>query len=274
MTLPPPDVTRLRIVIVGGGFAGVQCARVLRRRLSPERAEIVIFNRENHLVFHPLLAEVAGGSINPEAVAAPLRQMLPGVRCRTETVQDVDFAGRVVRFEGHDGQTKTMPYGHVVIACGEAVDLALMPGMADHAFPMKTVGNAMALRVHLMRQLERAEVCDDPERRRWYLSFIVVGGGYSGVEAAGEINDLVRGSRRFFQNVAADDIRVTLIHSRDQLLPENLLFGVTTVFDIAGNPFLEADRRRRGPAPRPGAHRRPGAADQERRADQSPDDRV
>jgi NADH:ubiquinone reductase (H+-translocating) len=220
VTSRPPDVAPLRIVIVGGGFAGVQCARLLRRRLSAERAEIVIFNRENHMVFHPLLAEVAGGSINPEAVAAPLRQVLPGVRCRTETVQDVDFVGRVVRYEGHDGQIRTMPYDHVVIACGEAVDLALMPGMADHAFPMKTVGDAMALRVHLMQQLERAEVCDDPERRRWYLSFIVVGGGYSGVETAGEINDLVRGSRRFFQNVADGDIRVTLIHSRDQLLPE------------------------------------------------------
>jgi NADH dehydrogenase len=210
----------LRIVIVGGGFAGVQCARTLRRQLPPDRAEIVMFNRENHMVFHPLLAEVAGGSINPEAVAAPLRQMLPSVRCRTETVEEIDLAGHAVWFEGHDGHRKQMPYDHLVIACGEAVDLAVVPGMADHAFPLKTIGDAMALRVHVMQQLERAEVCDDAERRRWYLSFIVVGGGFSGVEAAGEINDLVQGSRQFFQNVAAEDVRITLIHSRDQLLPE------------------------------------------------------
>jgi NADH dehydrogenase len=92
--------------------------------------------------------------------------------------------------------------------------------MSDHAFPLKSVGDAMALRAHVIEQLENAEVCNDPVQRRWYLSFIVVGGGFSGVEVAGEINDLVRHSRRFYPNISPDDISVTLVHSGDHVLPE------------------------------------------------------
>ena len=213
-------MARTRIVIVGGGFAGVKCAKALRKRLSRIGAEIILFNTENHMVFHPLLAEVAGASINPDAVAAPLRQMLPGVHCRTEDVQRIDLEQASVVYESHDGQRRSMPYDHVVLACGAAVNLGTVPGMADHAFPLKTIGDAIALRAHVMQQLEKADVCDDPVRKRWYLSFIVVGGGFSGVEVAGEINDLVRGSRRFFQNVARDDLTVTIVHPREQLLPE------------------------------------------------------
>src|SRR5574341_1517550 len=209
-----------RIVIIGGGFAGVKCAKTLRKKLPLDQYEIVIFNRENHMAFHPLLAEVAGASINPESVAAPLRQMLPHVSCRTEAVQRIDLDHNYVEYESHDGHRRQLAYDHVVIACGGAVNLGMVPGMADHAFPLKTIGDAMALRAHIMQQLEKAEVCDEAARKRWCLSFIVVGGGYSGVEAAGEINDLVRDSLRYFHNIRPEDIVVTLVHSRDQILPE------------------------------------------------------
>ena len=213
-------MAKTRVVIVGGGFAGAKCAKRLRQQLSPHRGEIILFNHENHLVFHPLLAEVVGASINPEAVAAPLRQLLPGVHCRTEDVQRIALDHAEVVYESHDGQLRHMPYDHVVLACGAAVNLGTVPGMADHALPLKTIGDAIALRSHVMQQLEKAEVCDDPVRKRWYLSFLVVGGGFSGVEVAGEINDLVRGSKRFFPNMAREDMTVTIMHSREQLLPE------------------------------------------------------
>jgi NADH dehydrogenase len=209
-----------RVVIVGGGFGGVQCARTLRRRLTPGFCEIVLFNRENHMVFHPLLPEVAGASLNPDAVAAPLRQLLTGVRCRTETVRNIDLAGQVVEFDAHDGGAGTLSYDHLVVACGRSVNLGSVPGMSDHAFPLKTVGDAMALRAHVIQQLENAEVSSDEAQRRWYLNFIVVGGGFSGVEVAGEINDLVRHSRRFYPNISTSDISVTLVHSGDHILPE------------------------------------------------------
>jgi NADH dehydrogenase len=209
-----------RIVIIGGGFAGVKCARTLRSQLRKGDADVILFNEENHLVFSPLLADAVGSSLNLQDVIVPLRQLLPEVMCRTEEVKSIDLSNDCVEYIGHDGLPRQLHYDHVVVACGNISNLNVVPGMADHAYPLKTVGDAAVLRTHIVSQMEKAEVCDDPERRRWYLSFIVVGGGYSGVETAGEINDLVRSSRRFYGNIKEEDITVTLIHSREQLLPE------------------------------------------------------
>jgi len=209
-----------RIVIIGGGFGGVKCAQILRQRLRPGDADITLFNRENHLVFSPLLADAVGSSLSLDDVIVPLRQLLPGVHCRTEEIRTIDLVAGSIEHEGFDGLPRSLAYDHLVIACGNVSNLNVVPGMADHAHPLKTVGDAAVLRTHILQQMEKAEVCDDAEKRRWFLSFIVVGGGYSGVETAGEINDLVRSSRKFFANIQDDEISVTLIHSRDQLLPE------------------------------------------------------
>jgi|ERR1051326_1937141 NADH dehydrogenase len=209
-----------RIIIVGGGFGGVKCAETLRRKLSSGEAEIILFNEENHLVFSPLLAEAVGSSLSPLDVVVPLRQLLPGVLCRTEAVLNIDLAKKEVEHQSDDGPPSRMPYDHIVIACGSATNLNVVPGMADHSFPLKSVGDAAALRSHIMEQMETAEVCTDPERRKWHLTFIVVGGGFSGAEAAGEINDLLRSSACYFHNFRREDVRVVLIHSRDQILPE------------------------------------------------------
>jgi NADH:ubiquinone reductase (H+-translocating) len=209
-----------RIIIVGGGFGGVKCASTLRRNLSEDQTEIVLFNEENHLVFSPLLTEAVGSSLNIMDVVVPLRQLLPTVFCRTEAVQRVDLEKNEVEFAADDGKPARMGYDQVVIACGSATNLSVVPGMADHAFPLKTVGDAAALRSHIIEQMERAEVTENLERKKWHLTFIVVGGGFSGAEVAGEINDLVRSSARYFKNFHRDQTRVVLIHSRDQILPE------------------------------------------------------
>lgn len=212
--------SKQNIVLLGGGFAGVKCARRLRQLLPEERYNIVVFNRENHMVFHPLLAEVASAAVQPKDVGAPLRQLLHKVQCRTEDILNIDLDNSLVEYEAHDGKRRQMNYDQVVIACGNAPNLALVPGMDEHAFGLKTIGDALALQAHIMQQLEKAEVCDDLDRKRWYLSFIVVGGGFSGVEVAGEINDLLHKSLRFFENIKPEDISVVIIHSRDQILPE------------------------------------------------------
>jgi len=165
---------RKKIKIIGGGFSGVKCALTLRKQLSREEADIILYNSENYLVFQPLLAEVVGASISPEPVAVPLRQMLPGVYCRTEDITKIDVKNNIVEYFGDEGQRGQMVYDHLVIACGSSVNLGLIPGMSDHAFPLKTVGDAVALRYHVMQQMENAEICEDVYRRRWHLSFVIV----------------------------------------------------------------------------------------------------
>src|SRR5947208_13459570 len=116
-------MSKRRIIIVGGGFGGVKCAQVLSKKLSAAEAEIVLFNEENHLVFSPLLAEAVGSSLSPLDVVVPLRQLLPGVLCRTEAVLNIDLAKKEVEHQSDDGHASRMPYDHVVIACGRTTNL-------------------------------------------------------------------------------------------------------------------------------------------------------
>jgi NADH dehydrogenase len=211
---------RSKIVVIGGGFAAVKSARTLRKELSHDDFSIVLFSKENHMVFHPLLADVAGGSIHPDSAAATHRQMLPGVECRSEDISRVDLASSQIEYQNDQGQIERVEYGHLVIACGADSNLGVIPGMSDHAFPFKTMKDAVGLRAHVIQQLEKAEACADPERRKFYLSFVIIGGGFSGVELAGEINDLIRESTRFYRNFTKKEIRVTLVHSGNQILPE------------------------------------------------------
>jgi NADH:ubiquinone reductase (H+-translocating) len=210
----------MRVVIVGGGFAAVQFARTLRKKLRAAECEILLFNRENHMVFHPLLADVAGASINPDAAAAPLRQMLPGVSCRTERVQRIDLHSSQIEFDDGNDVLTRLQYDHVVIACGAESNLGLIPGMTEHAFAFKVMRDAIDLRQHIVQHMEHAEASSDADRRRWHLGFIVVGAGFSGTEVAGEINELVRSSTRFYRNFHKNDVAVTLVHSQGQILPE------------------------------------------------------
>jgi NADH dehydrogenase len=209
-----------KIVIIGGGFAAAKCARTLRTKLSPNDCHILLFSKENHMVFHPLLADVAGASIHPDSAAATLRQMLPGVECRTESINLVDTSAGQIEYQNDRGQSQRANYDHLVIACGADSNLGVIPGMSDHAFPFKTMSDAVRLRLHIIQQLEKAESSSSPEQRKFYLSFVIIGGGFSGVELVGEINDLIRESMRFYQNFAEDEVKVTLVHSGNQVLPE------------------------------------------------------
>src|SRR5580692_7909946 len=208
------------VVIIGGGFAATKCAKTLRKKLSRDSCHIVLFSRENHMVFHPLLADVVGASLHADSAAATLRQMLHGIECRTDVINGIDVKAAQVEYQQDEGQIDRTSYDHLVIACGADSNLAMIPGMSDHAFPFKTMRDAILLRAHIIRQLEKAEACDSLERRKFHLSFVIIGGGFSGVELAGEVNDLIRESTRFYRNFTSDQVRVTLVHSGDQILPE------------------------------------------------------
>jgi len=206
-----------RVVIIGGGFAGATAARALERRLRS--ADIRLLAAENHLTYNPLLPEVVGASVLPGHVVAPLRQMVSRAKVHQVQVTAIDTAAREVHFRAGQ-ESGSFGYDHLVLACGSRANLHMIPGMAEHALPLKTVGDALFLRNRVIARLEQAELTDNPTLRRWLTTFVVVGGGFSGVEVAGEISDFLTASTRWYQTLEAEPPRVVIVHGGPHLLPE------------------------------------------------------
>lgn len=205
------------IVIVGGGFAGSKLAQCLERHL-PDGWTVTLLSRDNFITYNPLLPEVVGASLLPGHVVAPLRQLTSRTQVRMVQVTGLDLEQRLVHYLGEG--TGTISYDHLVLACGQGANLAIVKGMARYALPLKTLGDALFLRNRAIVRLEQAELQPDPELRRWLTTFIVIGGGFSGVETAGELADFLRASRKYYKSLGKGEIRVHLVHGTDRLLPE------------------------------------------------------
>ena len=213
--------TRRSIVIVGGGFAGTSVARALAGRL-PQDVDLTLVSEESYTTFNPLLPEAVGASIFPEQVVAPLRELLmPHAHCRfiMGRVTGADLPARRLRCDTLGGD-REFAFDHLVLAFGNRARLDLLPGMADHALPLKTVGDAMAIRNVVLRRLARIELETDPALRRALGHFVVIGGGFSGVEVAGELVDCLTSIRRYYPLVRPDELTVTVLHDGERLLPE------------------------------------------------------
>jgi NADH dehydrogenase len=209
--------TRKRIVIVGGGFAGITLAEQLEHRLPPDWM-LTLVSQENFITYNPLLPEVVGASIMPGHVVAPLRQMIHCSSVCMAQVSEIDLESRTIHYLGEG--TGMLHYDQLVLAVGVNANLHLVKGMAQNALPLKTLGDALFLRNRVIARLEQAELQPDDEARRWLTSFVVIGGGFSGVETAGELYDFLRASLRYYPRVRPEDVRVVLLHSQDRLLPE------------------------------------------------------
>jgi len=208
---------RRHVVIVGGGFAGVNVARRLEKRLGRDW-EIYLLSEENYLTYKPLLPEVVGASILPGNVVAPLRQMTDRTRLRMVRVDGVDVGAKTVHYRGRE--PGSLQYDELVLACGQRPRVDLVEGMDRYGNPLATVGDALHLRNRILARLEQATIEPDKATRDWLTRFVVVGGGFSGVEVAGELFDFLCAAVRYYKNVAAQDCRVTLLHAGDRLLPE------------------------------------------------------
>ena len=210
----------MRILVLGGGFAGMFAARELHRRLG-RRAEVELINDVNYFVFQPLLPEVAAGAVSIRDAVAPLRRLLPGVRVRQAQIWDIDLGRKIaVIFQGLQRRYTEVAFDHLVLALGQGVDLSRFPGLADHALPMKTLPDAMALRNHVIDKLEHADITALPEVKKQLLTFTVIGGGFSGVETAGEMKDLIDRSLEFYPNIDPKEVRILVIEFADRLLGE------------------------------------------------------
>ncbi|MDR4495623.1 MAG: FAD-dependent oxidoreductase [Nitrospirales bacterium] len=210
------------VVILGGGFAGLACAKRLEQLWGAEAAHrVLLINAENYFVFQPFLPEVIGASIEPRHVTNPIRFVLRHCTLMRAEVKNISLKDRQVTVDSADGLDVThIEARQLVLALGSSTDLRAVPGMMEHALFLKTLADALSLREHIVRRLEEASLESNEERRKRLLQFVVVGGGYSGVETAGEILDLLHEARRFYRTLAPAELQVTLVHSGPHVLPE------------------------------------------------------
>ncbi|MEJ1962760.1 MAG: NAD(P)/FAD-dependent oxidoreductase [Gammaproteobacteria bacterium] len=222
------------LVIIGGGFAGMKAAQALEHTLPPDWT-LTLISQDNFITFNPLLPEVVGASILPGHVIAPHRQMIHCSHVCMAQVAEIDTANRVVHYLGEG--SGTLHYDQLVLACGNNANLDIIKGMGQYALPLKTLGDALFLRNRIIARLEQAELQPDREHRRWLLTFVVVGGGFSGVETAGELVDFLYASLKYYKRIPRADLRIVLLHSGEHLLPE---------LSASLGKFTERKMRKRG----------------------------
>ncbi len=209
------------VVIAGGGFAGAYCARALGRALGKAEKRVALVAERNVLVFQPMIPEVAGSSLSPVDVVNPLRQFCRGVNVLQGAIQKIDWASRTLTLDsGRFTRDHKVGFGHLVMALGSVTNLSAVPGMAEYGWPMKDVSDAMRLRAVLINRLEEANLVEEPAIRSRLLTFVVVGGGYTGVETAGQMLSFLEQAHRYYANLRNTNPQVVLVHAGGELLEE------------------------------------------------------
>jgi NADH:ubiquinone reductase (H+-translocating) len=215
-----------RIVILGGGFAGMNAARCLEKELEKNiSVRITLVSETNALLFTPMLAEVAGSSLEPSHISTSLRGSLHRTEFVRARTTGIDLEKRSVRLEGtalggDAAEPREIPYDHLVIALGSVSNYLGMANVEKLAFNFKSLLDAIRIRNHLIEMFERADRQPDPSLRAPLLTFVIAGGGFAGVELAGALNDFSRGILADYPNLHLAEVRVVLVHSRDRILPE------------------------------------------------------
>lgn len=216
------EQNKTRIVILGGGFAGLHAAIHLDDTLARDpNIEITLVNRENFFLFTPMLHEVAASDLDLSNIVNPVRKLLKRVKFFAGEVESIDVSRRsVIVSHGFDHHHHELSYNHLVIGLGSITNFFNLPGLAEKALTMKSLGDAIHLRNHLIALLEEADTECSDEVRGPLLTFVVAGGGFAGVETIAGINDFAREAVRFYNNLREDMLRVVLVHPGDVILPE------------------------------------------------------
>jgi len=227
---------KTHIVILGGGFAGMSTAENLERIFRPDpTVEISLVSNTNALLFTPMLAEVAGSSLEPTHISTPLRTSLHRTHVVRGRVTQIDLEQRCVTV-AHEGSfqrgspmvkamrlqdtTQVIDYDHLILALGSVSNYMGLQNVKKLAFGFKTLLDAIRIRNHVIDTFERADREQDETRRRVMLTFVVAGGGFAGVEVAGALNDFARGILADYPNLNPDELAIILVHSRERILPE------------------------------------------------------
>ncbi|MFJ9727869.1 NAD(P)/FAD-dependent oxidoreductase [Streptomyces sp. NPDC101209] len=220
---------RARILVVGGGYVGMYTALRLQRRLKRElargEAEITVVTPDPYMTYQPFLPEAAAGAISPRHVVVPLRRVLDHCHVVVGEVRSIDHAKRTATLttlatEEEGTGAEQLPYDELVLAPGSISRTLPVPGLAEHAVGFKSVEEAIGLRNHVIEQMDIASSTRDPEIRDAALTFVFVGGGFAGVEALAELEDMARYTTRYYHNVQAEDMKWILVEASDRILPE------------------------------------------------------
>ncbi|WP_217179631.1 NAD(P)/FAD-dependent oxidoreductase [Streptomyces sp. AC495_CC817] len=219
----------MRILIVGGGYVGLYTALRLQRQLKPELGrgdvEIVVVSPDPYMTYQPFLPEAAAGSISPRHVVVPLRRVLDKCKVVVGEATAINHAKRVATVttlatEEEGSVAEQLTYDELVLAPGSISRTLPVPGLADHGIGFKTVEEAIGLRNHVIEQMDIASSTRDPAIRDAALTFVFVGGGYAGVEALGELEDMARYTARYYHNIKPEDMKWILVEASDRILPE------------------------------------------------------
>lgn len=216
--------SKKRIAILGGGFGGIYTAIYLQKHLKhlPDW-EIVIINRENYFVYQPMLAEVVGGSVGILDTVSQIRRLVPNAKLVIREIEQIDLAKRqIILSPKYTHSAQILDYDHIVFALGSVTDFRGYAGLHEHAFPFKNLTDTLRIRNHLIDVMETASTVEDPELKKKLLTFVVGGGGFSGVEIIAELNDLVRKMAKRNGNIEPNEIRVILIHNKTRLMEREL----------------------------------------------------
>jgi NADH dehydrogenase len=213
---------KTKIVILGGGFAGLYAALHLHKTLAHRaEVELTVISYENFILFTPMLHEVAVGDLHPGDITNPIRRLLRHARFVEAEVQAIDLPARRVRCtSGISGFTLEFEFDHLLLALGSETNFFGLPGVSDWAITMKTLRDATILRNRVLALLEEASLRTDPAERRQLLTFVMAGGGFSGVETAGALNDFLREAVGFYPELKEELVRVAVVHGGEVLLPE------------------------------------------------------
>ncbi len=206
--------TPVHVLLVGGGFGGRYAAKRLARRLAPG-SRITLVDRNSYMLYTPMLTEAAGRSVSPQHIAAPLRDLPRQVNVVRQEVTSADLRGKSITLA--DGSV--LYADHIVFSLGSTTNFRNVEGAREHSLTMKTLDDARRVQALAQRRVEKAARESDPEQRRLLLSFVVAGGGYTGVETIAALNDLVRDTARR-RGIAADELRLTLIEPAKRLMAE------------------------------------------------------
>jgi NADH:ubiquinone reductase (H+-translocating) len=218
---PSPPAKTTQVVILGGGFAGVTTAEHLEKQFRDDSTvSFTLISETNSWLFTPMLVEVATSGLEPTHITAPLRTSLKRTGILRSRVRSIDLERQQVQVNEEGPQTRLQHYDHLVLALGSVSNYLGNTAVAEYALDFKTLSDAMRLRNHVIDVFERADAELDPVRRRALLTFLVAGGGFSGAELAGGLNDFARGIIADYANLSTDYLSIILVHSRERILPE------------------------------------------------------